>query len=213
MNVIPLATTSNRPPLLMAALLVGVLVAGCGAESDAEFRISGIQQFDECLSKASPIQPEMMASRQRVNTIGVFLQTTYPLPSAADTVYFEIYQPELIRQNLGQPFELADPIELFVGEEEFDEPPVLRGQILFGETCPEVTETFALRGTVVFEELSAEDGQFVTGELIDGQIVSTRDESVVADQIEGSWQFEVQQGRPNDYYPTYRDEIPRGPEP
>ncbi|QDG49648.1 hypothetical protein FIV42_02495 [Persicimonas caeni] len=202
-----------RPSLLTACtcwlLLAG---AGCAASDDAEFTIGSVERYEECLTTASPIRPKMLAARERVNTIGVFMQTDHRLPSVSDLVYLEVYQPKLVRSRLGEPFELADPLEL-EDDEEFDEPPVIRGVIAFSETCPELKETFALRGTVVFNQLGAENGAIVQGELVDGVIVSTRDENVVARDVTGSWEFTVDTRRPNQYFPSYREEIPRGPLP
>jgi hypothetical protein len=207
-----------RTQLLMLAawsILVSsaaLALSGCSTEDDAEFVISDAQRHQDCFSAASPLRPEMFSSRESLDSVGVFMQTDYRLPSTSDLVYLEVYQPDLVRSQLGEPVELADPLELFRDDFEFDEPPVVRGELFFAETCPELKETFGLRGSVVFTELGTDDEDFVEGELIDGEIISLRDEVVVG-QISGTWRFVVDQGRPLQYYPTFRDEAPRGPVP
>lgn len=196
--------------VLLASM--GLASASCAADEDAEFTIGSVQRYEDCLATASPIRPKMLAARERVNTIGVFMQTEAVLPSISDLVYFEVYQPKLVRSKLGEPIELADPLE-FEDDADFDVPPVVRGVIAFSETCPELNETFGLRGTVVFDQLGADDGDIVAGQLVDGVIVSTRDNEIVAEDVAGSWEFTVDQRRPHQYFPTYRDEIPRGPVP
>ena len=207
----PLLARLRAASALAALCVLGT--TGCADDGNGEFTISGIEQHEDCLSTASPLRPEMLAARERVNTIGLFMQTDFRLPSTSDLVYFEVYQPDYVRSRLGEPIELADPLELFKDDFEFDEPPVVRGQMLFAETCPEVLATFALRGTVIFHELGAEDGDVVRGELIDGEIINPREETVVARQVNGTWRYTVDQIRPKQHFPTFRDEIPRGPVP
>lgn len=199
--------------LPVLALVCWLASAGCAADEDAEFTIGSIERYEECLSAASPIRPHMLASRDRVDTIGLFMQTDFRLPSTSDLVYLEVYQPKLVRSRFGEPFELADPLELAEPDFEFDEPPIVRGVIAFSDTCPELNETFGLRGTVIFDQLGAQNGDIVEGELVDGVIVSTRDENIVARDVTGSWQFTVKPAGPYQTFPTFREEIPRGPAP
>jgi hypothetical protein len=206
----------NRTQVLAVCLAViastGLCLGGCAGDDDAEFVVSNIQRHQDCFSAASPIRPELFASRDSHDSIGVFMQTQYRLPSTSDLVYLEIYQPDVVRSRLGEPIDLADPLELFRDDFEFDQPPVLRGEVAFAETCPDLTETFQLQGTVVFRSLSTDDGDIVEGEVLDGQLISMRDEVAVA-QISGTWRFAVEQGRPLQYYPTFDEEVPRGPSP
>lgn len=195
-------------------LLASLSLAGCGAEETGEFTLSGFQRYGECLSKASPIRPSSFTSRDAPgDTIGLFFQTDYRLPSTSDTVYLQIYQTDYVRQHLGEPIELSNPTELVYGDQRFDQPPIVRGLIQFEQTCPKIKETFALLGTVVFDEIGAHNGDIVSGRLVDGQVISLRDLSVVADNISGSWQFTVSERRPHQYFPTFGSGVPRGPSP
>jgi hypothetical protein len=207
---------AHRDKLLTVLLLAGAwcLLGGCTPEDEAEFVLSGFERHEDCLERASPIEPQKFSLRERVGTVGVFMQTDFRLPSVSDTVYVEVYQPEVVSEQLGQPIELGDPMELVEGDERFDELPVARASLFVAETCPEILETFALRGAVVFDELDTDKGGLISGSL-DAEALSVRSGEVVIDEVTGSWQFTVRVRRPYRHYPDEPadTDVPRGPEP
>lgn len=206
----------TRYKLLTTVLITAVICAitSCTPEDEAEFVLSGLQQHADCLALASPIEPQKFSLRERVGTVGLFMQTDYRLPSTSDTVYVEVYQPEVVLGQLGQPIELGDPMELVAGDERFDELPVARASLFVAETCPEINETFALRGTIVFDELETNKGGLVSGNL-DGEALSVRTGEVVVEEVTGSWQFSVRVRRPYRHFPDEPSvtDVPRGPVP
>ncbi len=195
--------------LVLATLAIGV--GACANDDTGHFTVSGVQRYQQCISKASPIEPQLFAARARINSIGLFFQTDYRLPSLSDLVYFEVYQPDYVRQHLGEPIALSNPLELIQGDERFATPPVVRGQISFDHTCPQIRESFGLVGTVVFDQIGDQDGDIVQGSLVDAKIVSVRDNGVVAEHVDGTWQFTV--SKPPRYFSNDRDKYPYGPVP
>ncbi len=200
-----------RRALVAAAALV--VLAGCAAEDEGEFTLSGFAQHEACLSEASPLQPEMFSASDSIDAVSVSMQTDFRLPSTSDLVRIVVYQPEQVRERLGEPIELADPLELVQNDEEFDQPPVVRAELGFGESCPEILETFGLRGTIVFDELDAGRGGHVSGQLVGAEAVSLRQEQVIIGQIDGSWAFDVRSHTPYKRFPDYDDEPIPGPIP
>lgn len=199
-----LASRRGLPGALM--LGVALLLSACVPPSDAEFTLSGIAEHQQCLENASPIRPSVSYARIDADGVGLFFQTDGRQASAGDSVYLQVYQPERVRANLGEPFELADPRELEDGDHHFDTPPVVRGVAYFAQSCPDVSESFGLTGTVIFEKLGDKRGEHITGVLQDAQIISLRDDTVVATDFSGDWDFEIDPTRPYQYFPTYPTE-------
>jgi hypothetical protein len=205
----PLTRNSSIAALAIALVLPALpVLSGCVADARSEFTIAGIQRHRQCLGEASPVRPAVNAARVDADTVGLFFQSDARLPTAGDTIYIQIYRPDLIRANLGEPIELADPRILDVGDEAFEKPPVARAMAIFAESCPEVTETFGVLGTVVFEELGGEDGDPVKGRLLDAQIISLRDDALVAGEVSGTWDFIIDTRRPFQYFPAESGRMP-----
>ncbi|MFP4597416.1 MAG: hypothetical protein ACLFVJ_04140 [Persicimonas sp.] len=200
----------RRASVAAAALVV---LAGCAAQDEGEFTLSGFEQHEACFSEASPLRPEMFTASDNIDAVSVSMQTDFRLPSTSDLVQIVVYQPEQVRERLGEPIELADPLELVRDDEEFDQPPVVRAELGFGESCPEILETFGLRGTIVFDELDADRGGHVSGQLVGAEAVSLRQERVIIGQVDGSWAFDVRSQTPYNRFPNYDDEPTRGPTP
>lgn len=191
-------------------LVSAILLSGCVVPSDSEFTIAGIAQHQECMANASPVRPVANIARIQADGIGLFFQTDARRPSAGDSIYLQVYQPEHVRERLGEPIELADPRELKDGDHTFDTPPVMRGAAFFAQSCPDLSESFGLLGTVIFEELGEKNGEQIRGELRDAQIISLRDNTVVATDLNGQWDFTVNLNRPGQYFPNYPQGYPDG---
>lgn len=201
----------GRQPWLGAFALLGVTMLGaCVAPNDAEFTISGIEEHQKCLENASPLQSSSSFARVEPKGVGLFFQTDPRRASAGDSIYLHVYQPERVRAQLGEPFELADPRELRDGDHTFDTPPVVRGVALFADSCPDIPESFGVLGTVIFKELGETNDTHVIGELTGGQIISLRDKKIVARELSGEWDFKVNLKRPGQYFPNTPVEDPTG---
>ena len=184
------------------SVVSATMVSGCVAQDDAEFGLSGVAPQYKCLESASPIEPASSFARLELDRTGLFFQTDGRQASAGDAIYLQIYEVAHVRAHLGEPFELADPRELEGGEHTFDTPPVARGMAYFAKSCPEIPESFGVIGTVIFHEFGDKKGAQMRGELRDAQVISLRDNTVVADALWGEWDFSINLNRPRQYFPN-----------
>lgn len=186
----------------MAAVLAGLSVAaacGGGDENVGHFEMADIRVDDErgaCLDAAFPFDPSFFAARERIDSVGVFLQSRARLGQDADIVYFEVLEPDEVRGeesavSFGGPPSASTPI---------------RAEIDLGESCPKLNASLRLQGSVQFDALGTESGDRVAGELLEGTLVDSRSGETVAGSVTGRWDFVVETTAPHRTYPTYDDE-------
>lgn len=198
----------------LASLAALALLAGCLPDSQAEFVIRDISRHEDCLAQASPLQSSLNTVWVDQDALEIFFQTDSRAPGAGDTISLQIYQPEWVRAHLGEPIILADPLDLLDGAHRFDQPPRVRGAAIFAQSCPDISESFGLTGTVVFERLGEKNGETVSGKLLSGQLLSLRDAAIVAQDVSGEWEFSINPRRPFQPYPAPHDtRFPQGPLP
>lgn len=197
--------------MLGTALPMLAASPGCIADSEAEFVINDISLHADCLTGASPLQSSLNTAWVDRDAMQLYFQTDSRSPTAGDTINIQVYQPEWVRAHLGEPITLADPRELLDGAHRFADPPVVRGAAIFAQSCPRVSESFGLTGTIVFERLGNKNGEVIAGELINGQLISLREDATVARDVSGQWKFSINPRRPFQAYPPAQDvRFPQG---
>ncbi|MFW5968329.1 MAG: hypothetical protein ACOCV2_12465 [Persicimonas sp.] len=179
------------------------IAAGCVDQDQGAFELADIERDEECLQEASPVEPSKFGVREQRDTITLFMETDYRLASLGDGVLVELYQPDTVRENLGEPVELADPLELVEDDEKFDDDPVARAQLLVDESCPGLDERLGLRGEIIFEAIGTERGDDVVGRIENAEAVSLRREDVAIGSVTGQWDYTIKMARPYKYYPDY----------
>lgn len=192
--------------MVALALMASLTTLACGdADREARFDVDGIQKFGPCIRSAFPMEPTFLATKKRIDSVGIFLQTQTALGPEGDLVYFEVYDHDRIADNPGRdvPFEYPPRTA----------PPV-RGKLATWGSCPDTNVSLAIEGTIRFDEFGTESTDRMVGELVDGTIVDARtcevdegdDCEVVAERITGSWNFPVEVTAPHRSYPTFEDE-------
>lgn len=185
--------------LSVALLFVGV---ACGPSSErGSFELADIRAHEACFQEAFPLEATFATARERIDSVGIFLQDSAGIERRADLVYFEIYDLEGVRQA-------TDPVA-------FDHPATvespIRGEVALRETCPRLNEAFALRGELRFEDLKTGKGDRVRGELVEGTVINARTGEIVVESITGSWDFTVKLGSPWQFFTNDREEYPVEP--
>ncbi|MGM0558286.1 MAG: hypothetical protein ACQEVA_18020 [Myxococcota bacterium] len=182
------------------------LTTSCGPQGEGEFTFGTPLEYQECFEKVDPIMPTFYAARDRIDSVGVFIQTRPDVQADADLVHIEVYRaPDDISKVEGEALTLAGPN---------DPLPQARAALAVNASCPDLGESFELRGTVTFDEIGANAGDAVRGELTDGTVVVVSDDEptrTVAEDVAGAWDFTVEVGAPYRNYPTFDDEYRRSP--
>lgn len=180
-----------------------VIAAGCGGATDSgRFDVDEVRAHESCLDAMFPFEPEFFAARERIDSIGLFMQSKTRPTQDADLVYIEVYDVEAATAGEFGGETLSHPHE---------EAPTARAEIDIQESCPNLGSSFALEGTLSFDQFETGRGGRISGELTDGSIVDARDGRPVADGLVGEWDFAVQITAPHRSYPTYGDEYPTDP--
>lgn len=190
----------------VAILLLACAMTSCGPQGDGEFTFGTPLEYEECFETLDPMTPTFFASRNRIDSVGVFAQSRPDVQADADLVHIEVYRPPgEVSKVEGQQLTISGPEE---------SNPNVRAALAVNASCPELGESFELRGTVVFERISAENGDMVRGELTDGSVVVVSDDEptrTVVEDVSGNWDFVVEIGAPYRNYPTFDDEYRRSP--
>lgn len=199
-----LPATAPSPRIEAGAwvILACVYALGCGgpAPDEGRFDVSEIRVDDhrgQCLENAFPLDPSFYAARERIDSVGIFLQSEVDLGQDADVVYFEIFQPDRLRDTSETPVAFGGPLETTT---------TVRAEIELGETCPRLNASFRVQGQLRFSSLSTESGDRVAGELLEGAVIDNRSGETVAESANGRWDFAVGAGAGSEAYPTHDDE-------
>jgi hypothetical protein len=198
--------TTIRTAIGLTAAACCVGLTSCGPQGEGEFTFGTPLEYQECFEELDPMVPSFFATRDRIDSVGVFAQSRPDVQSDADLVHIEVYRaPDDVSKVEGEPLTLAGP----------DVPlPQARAALAVNASCPDLGESFELRGTVTFEEIGANSGDLVRGELTDGSVVVVSDDEptrTVVEDVAGSWDFTVELGAPYRNYPTFDDEYRRSP--
>jgi hypothetical protein len=204
----PLLARVARPRFLAACLGVALLAVGCVESSgEAQFEASGFRKFDSCLQSLFPLEPTFLATKDRIDSVGIFLQTEPAIGPGGDIVYLEVFDTERVTDSPETTLSFAYPPSL--------DPPA-RAKLAPWESCPDTNVSLGVEGTIRFDEFGTDSGDRMVGELVDGRIVDARtcsvdraDErtcEVVAESFSGSWDFDVEVTAPHRTYPTFEDE-------
>ena len=197
---------NHRPlPLYSVGLiaLVWSCLTGCiGPSGDGRIEVSDVRQHAQCFEKAFPLEPRFFAARERIDSIGLFLQNRAGPEQDANGLYLEVYDVTPAQTDSLQALAIEYPVTRRT--------PV-RGEVTVASACPSLNASFVLRGQVQFDALSAQKGQRVQGELVGGEILDARTDDVVAGDIRGIWSFRVRTGSPWQFYPSPRDDYPTSP--
>jgi hypothetical protein len=183
--------------------LTCVILAGCiGPSGDGRIEVSDLRAHEQCFEKAFPLEPTFFAARERIDSVGLFLQNRAGPEQDADGIYLEVYDVQSARANPAADLSIDYPVTRRT--------PV-RGEVTVASACPSLNASFVIRGQVQFDALSAQKGERVQGELVSGEVVDARSGDVVAGDITGIWSFQVRTGSPWQFYPSPRDDYPTSP--
>jgi hypothetical protein len=188
---------------LGAFALAGVLWAGCiGPSGDGRIEVNDLRAHEQCFDQAFPLEPSFFAARERIDSVGLFLQNRAGPEQDADGIYLEVYDVQSARTNPAADLSIDYPVTR--------RSPV-RGEVTVASACPSLNASFVIRGQVRFDALSAQKGEGVQGELVSGEVIDARSGDVVAGDITGIWSFQVRTGSPWQFYPSPRDDYPTSP--
>ncbi|MFB6372353.1 MAG: hypothetical protein ABEN55_04440, partial [Bradymonadaceae bacterium] len=162
----------------------------------------GIQKFGDCLQRTFPLEPTFMATQERIDSVGIFLQTKARIGPAGDIVYFEVFDNEEFADNPGKTVTFEYPPE---------SSPAIRAKLAPWESCPDTNASLAIEGTVRFDQFGTDSDDRMIGELVEGKIVDARTDEVVAESLTGTWDFDVEVSAPNRTWPNDRDEYQSDP--
>lgn len=174
-----------RPNPLFSVFIVALFGVACGQSGEGRFTVSTVQQHEECLSTAFPFEPVFLASRERAQSMGIFLQSRGGSFQFVDVVYFEVFDPATV--EVGVAYDLV-PIAT--------EESRIVSAIELQASCPELDDSLTIEGSLVFDSFSREVDGIIAGSIEDGRIVSLRTGEVVADGFSGAFSFPVQVGQP-----------------
>lgn len=204
-------TSSNSPHDRYAsaaafAVSVAIFATSCGPQASGEFTFGTPLEFQECFETLDPMEPSFFASRNRIDSVGIFAQSRPDVQADADIVHIEVYRsPDDVRSIKGQTLAISGPKE---------PDPQVRAALAVNASCPDLGNSFELRGDVTFDEISTESGDTVRGQLTNGTVVVVSDDEptrTVVEDVSGSWDFTVDLGAPYRNYPTFDDEYRRSP--
>jgi hypothetical protein len=169
--------------LILCAILIAP-VYGCGQPGSARFVVDDIQKHEECLSRMFPFEPIFFAARERAESVGIFLQSRGGNFQSVDIIHFEVFNPDDVQTGV------SIPVDSTVTR---DSQAV--GSLQLGESCPELRDSLAVSGSIVFNSFSREVNGLMSAEF-EGQIVSLTDDDVVAGSLSGDFDFTVELGQP-----------------
>ena len=198
-----------------AAVLVAAaaITTGCvGREGEGRFEVSGIRKYNDCLERTFPLVPEFMSTGERIDSVGIFLQTKAQLSPAGDLVYIEVFEDVDVGGDTAESFTFDNRPALEPNFPPEPTPPV-RIKVAPWESCPDSTISLAVEGTVRFDSFGVDSSDRMVGELTEGTIVDATSGEVVAESLTGFWDFAVQVAAPYRAYPNVRDEYKSGVEP
>jgi len=186
---------------VLAGLIAGALAVGCAREPNSgQFEISDIRkegELGECLEDAFPLNPTFYAARERIDSVGLFVQTRARIGSDADLVYIEMFEPGRVRDGSKTAFSFGGSPSGSTS---------VRAEVHLGETCPRQNAALRIEGRAQFDSLRVDPGDRVVGELMEGTLLDGQTGETVAGTIEGRWDFAVQTGSPYSAYPTFDDD-------
>jgi len=198
----------KRGRVLAAAVLAGLLLApacGGGDENTGHFEVADIRVDDErgaCLDATFPLDPTFFAARDRIDSVGIFMQSRARPGQDADILYLEVLKPNEVREQTGTPIAFGGPPSASTP---------IRAEVDMGETCPRLNASLRLQGSVQFDTLGTDSGERVAGALLEGTVVDNRSGEIVAGEVTGRWEFVVETEAPHQFHPTYDDEYPVDP--
>ncbi len=182
-------------PLKKSLLLLFLCLAlpSCAQNDTAHFTLTGSANLEpECFSRAFPLDAGFIAARQNTQSLSLFFQSVPGKFDQADLIYFEIYQPEQVRAQLGSPTPLSAP-----GANDA----IIGGKVGLLATCPDLLHSFYLDGEVTFTTLDQGKNAKITGSITNARIRNARTHELVAEGLSGSWDFTTRQGQPyQDFY-------------
>jgi len=194
------ASLVSFPSLALVVVLTAVGCADNGGEG--RFDVDGLRKFRDCLSNAFPLEPTFMATRERVDSTGMYLQNRARVGPDGDLVYLEVFDHASLADNPGQTVSIDYPP---------GSSPSARGEVATWESCPDTNVSLAVDGTVRFDAFGTDAGDRMTGEITEGRILDARTDEVVAESFTGSWDFEVEIAAPHRTYPNLSDDYERDP--
>lgn len=175
-------TIHRRIAPLLLVLMIGAW--GCGQPGSGRFVVDDVRKHTECMGKVFPFEPIFFAARERADSMGLFFQSRGGNFQFVDVLHLEIFNTENIQPG----------VELTV-ESVADRDTEAVGGLELGETCPNLPDSLAITGTLVFDSFSRDVDGLISGTL-DGEVVSLTDDDVVAGSLHGEFDFTVQLGQP-----------------
>ena len=154
-------------------LAITALVAACSPPASARFEVSDVQKHQECFDLAFPFDPVFLASRSRDESVGIFFQSRGGNFQFVDLIHFEVFGTGNL--PIGEPIEM-DPIVMNATR--------VASDLVLGRSCPEMTDSLGLTGTITFDEFSQEIDGVIAGS-VDGSVVSLRSGDTVAGSLTG----------------------------
>lgn len=185
--------------LALAVAALSTLACACvDSRNEGRFEVDDIQAHRDCLGRAFPFEPTYFSARERIDSVGVFMQSESRLGTDADFVHLEVYATERAR-NSDSPVDVAFPSR--EGSE-------ARADLEIQETCPRANVSLAIEGTAQFDEFRVGRRGRVVGRLTEGAVVDARTGEEVAGSVTGEWAFDV---HGDGSWPTYDDRYPVDP--
>lgn len=181
---------SEARALTIVLVVFAAGLASCeNTEEYAEFVADDVGALPDCMADQFPFEPAFLSARTRDDRTGIFLQTTLDVKHQTDLAHIVLYDTGSVTTG--------ESIELAKGS---DQQARARGKIAFFSTCPDLTETLRLTGSVSFDSFEPETNGVVDGHFT-GQARLARSGEVVVDELEGNWRFVVRSGQPyQDFY-------------
>lgn len=170
-------------PVLLLLILFLVVTACSDPEEYARFEATTLVELPQCVGEPFPMEFTLLSARQRIGTVGIFLETPPDLKSRHDLVYLELYNPEEVQ--LGEDILLSPSSS------------VARGKLTFFSSCPYENQSYQLEGVLRFSSFDYQENLgMITGELLDGRAIDSHSGEVVFDDLHGSWRFALRRGPP-----------------
>lgn len=131
-----------------------------------------------------PFDPIFFAARERADSMGLFFQSRGGNFQFVDLLHFEVFDHEEV--SAGSTL-TVHPITARDSE--------AVGGLELGESCPDLADSLGVEGTLTFDSFSRDVDGLISG-TIEGQVVSLKDDDVVAGSLSGTFDFTVQLGQP-----------------